>query len=45
MKLEVGLTHLYKGDQLPRENISSEPEIKTDLLATDQQIVVGLWDM
>lgn len=45
MKLEVGLTHLYEGDQLPRENISSEAEIKTDLLATDQQIVVGLWDM
>lgn len=45
MKLEAGLTHLYSGDQLPRENISSEPEIKTDLLATHQQIVMELQDM
>lgn len=45
MKLEVRITHLYNGDQLPKESISSEPEIKTYLLATHQQIVMELQDM
>lgn len=45
IKLEVGLTHLYNSDQLSRENISSEPEIETDLLATHQQIVMELQDV
>lgn len=45
MKLEVGLTHFFTGDWLPRENISSESEIETDLLATHQQIVMELQDL
>jgi len=42
MKLEVGITHSYNGDQFPKEGISSEPEIKTDLLATHQENCDGI---
>lgn len=42
MKLEVGITHSYNGDQLPKESISSEPEIKIDLLAMDQENCDGI---